>query len=69
MKNMIGQKLISKFYFIINIIVISTVHFGNHLFTILKILKWNVGGTLFTENQSDHIGHFHHKIRGKVAFD
>ena len=32
------------------IITISPAHFGNLLFTILKILKWDVCGNIFAEN-------------------
>ena len=34
---------------------VSAAHFGNRLFTILKILKWDVDGILFTENVSRYV--------------
>ena len=34
---------------------VSTAHFGNLLFTILKILKWDDGGIPFTENVSRYV--------------
>ena len=36
-------------------VTVNTAHFGNRLFTIYKILKWDVGGIPFTENVSRYV--------------